>query len=347
MFDKIRDSFSAKFRKNRHDEVVDNTTADIDEVFAQNKKHSRYTKWQKIDIENQLITEYINDLVKWSLTLDDFIDDFGDDDVNLVRVSRIIALEMQNRLYDKPWSFTKASYNRSKKLVDKLTHIEYHKQQKEEKDRKQKEAEEKEKEEKEKQEREAAEKERQKQNKEREESEERARQERRDEERTRQEREEHKKREEKSETNNTSKDGANEEASSNKYSTIDRLKIKHIDDLWSYRPELQSIYASITDKDQLNHIDLFFTTYKKVAYLPTKTYSIDILNMLSAANPNVKDIITSMSDRESFTKGFRQAALFFHPDRNQKNEIIHLLSAECIQKFNDAVDAYKKYRGWN
>ncbi|MBP7061881.1 hypothetical protein KBA84_03575 [Patescibacteria group bacterium] len=66
MFDKIRDSFSAKFRKNKHDEVVGNAAADINEVFAQNKKHSRYTKWQKIDIENQLITEYINDLVKGS-----------------------------------------------------------------------------------------------------------------------------------------------------------------------------------------------------------------------------------------------------------------------------------------
>ncbi len=329
MFDKIRDSFSAKFRKNKHDEVVGNAAADINEVFAQNKKHSRYTKWQKIDIENQLITEYINDLVKGSLTLDDFIDEFGDDDANLIRVSRIIALEMQNRLYDKPWSFTKASYNRSKKLVDKLTHIKDHKQQKEERNRKQKEAAEKEKEEKEQQDGETAEKGRQKQDKDKEENDKQTRE-----------------NDNKDEAGN-SKDESQAKESSNQNLNIDRSKVTNLQDLWPYRPHLQAIYAAITDKDQLNHIDLFFTTYKKVAYLPTKTYSIDILNMLSAANPNAKDIITSASDRESFTKGFRQAALFFHPDRNQKNDIIHLLSAECTKKFNDAVDAYKKYKGWN
>lgn len=326
MFDTIRESFSAKFRKNKHDEVVDNTAADIDEVFAQSKKHSRYTKWQKIDIENQLITEYINDLIKGSLTLDDFIDEFGDDDVNLVRISRIISLEMQNRLYDKPWSFTKASYSRSKKLVDKLTHIKDHKQKKEEKDRKQKEAAEKEKEEKEKQERETAEKERQKQN----------------EERARKEREERKKRDEKSEKN-----GAAEEASSNKHSTIDRSKITNLNDLWSYRPDLQANYENIVDKDQLERIDLFFATYKKVAGLPAKTYGIDILNILSTANPNATHTIVSMSDKDSFTKAFRQALLFLHPDRNQENEVVNFLSNQCMQKFNDAVDAYKKYRGWN
>lgn len=83
-------------------------------------EHSRYTKWQDVQATSELVDEYVQKLQKGDISAIQFENDFARDPVALWRMSRLVGLQLQNVLDEKPGSFTQRSKKRTKDILEDL-----------------------------------------------------------------------------------------------------------------------------------------------------------------------------------------------------------------------------------
>jgi len=88
-----------------------------------NPEHSRYTKWEDVQATSDLVDEYVVKLKKGDISTIQFENDFAGNPVALWRMSRLVKLQLQNVLDEKPGSFTQRSKKRTKDILEALSLI--------------------------------------------------------------------------------------------------------------------------------------------------------------------------------------------------------------------------------